>query len=362
MGKWTFGYLMSEMANESVTGLDPSRFVRNWLRQWGRDQVVNGDLIERRPELPILRPWEEVGNGVNQPLDLSLAPFRLLAIVNRVDLHDDLDFGGVGAGEARFVFAAVDLANGCQPLQFTVNFEFLIKRDSCGEIKDWAQQWRDLSNFGLGSEEYNSALENITEQFVAAGSDPNMRPNRSTLNALVTNEIFLGEPWELRAFKLIESGRGRGLLGSVPVKQVPHDAFNATETLVDFINNNEENILARNYTVPLALPDGTPFLGGASNMVFATHWAGPRNGPAINSNEARHIFSMNTCNGCHARETGTTFTHIRPAPFGLMPNLSGFMTGIDVPDPVDRNTIRSFNELNRRAIEFESIVNMSCTE
>jgi hypothetical protein len=70
--------------------------------------------------------------------------------------------------------------------------------------------------------------------------------------------------------------------------------------------------------------------------------------------------SLNTCNGCHARETGTTFTHVRPAPFGVVPNLSGFMTGIDVLDPGDRTTIRHFDELTRRAQEFEDALNLTC--
>lgn len=361
MGKWTFGYLMSELANEPVTGLEPGKFTRNWLRQWGQNITINGDIVRIRSELPILRPWEEAGNGVNQPLDLSIAPFRLLAIVNRIDMYNDLDFGGEGAGEARFVFGAVDLENDCQPLQFTVNFEYLIKKDSCLEIKNWAQEWQNLSNFELGTQEYNAALEQITEQFVAAGSDPDMRPNHSTLNTLVSNENFLGDPWELRAFKLIESGRGRGLLGSVTTKQAPNDVFNRSETLVNWINENEASILARDYTVPLTLADGTQFLGGNSIMRSSTHWAGPRNGPEINSNEARHIFSLNTCAGCHARETGTTFTHVRPGPFGVVPNLSGFMTGIDVLDPGDRTTVRHFNELERRAVEFDSILNLNCT-
>jgi hypothetical protein len=130
--------------------------------------------------------------------------------------------------------------------------------------------------------------------------------------------------------------------------------------LVDFINANEAGILARNYDTPLILPDGTPFLGGGANMVASTRWNGPRTGPFVNSNEARHIFSLNTCSGCHARETGTGFFHIRPAPFGASPNLSGFLTGIDVLDPVDRVTIHHFDDLARRAQEFEVTLTTPC--
>jgi hypothetical protein len=360
LGKWTFGYLMTELANEPVTGLNPANFTRNWLRQWGTHKNINGDIVLRRPEQLIQRPWEEAGNGVNQPLDLSIAPFRLLAIVNRIDLKDDHVLGGVGAGEARFVFGAVDLENNCQPLPFTVIFEFGIKREGCQSIQDWAWQWQDLAQFEIGSEAYNAALEQITEQFAAAGSDPDMRPNQSSLNTLLSNENFLGTPFELRAFKLVESGRARGLLDSVPLNQTPADRHNRTALLVDFINANEASILAKNYDTPLMLPDGTPFLGGGANMVASTRWNGPQTGPFVNSNDARHIFSLNTCSGCHARETGTGFFHIRPAPFGTSPNLSGFLTGIDVLDPQDRVTIRHFSDLARRAQEFEVTLATPC--
>jgi hypothetical protein len=360
MGKWTFGYLMSEIANEPVTGIDPANLTRNWLRQWGVNKDINGDIVLRRPEQLIQEPWEEAGNGVNQPLDLSIAPFRLLAIINRIDLKDDHILGGSGAGEGRFVFGAVDLENNCQPLPFTVIFEYGIRRESCQSIQDWAQQWQALSALELGSEAYNAALEQITEQFAAAGADPNMRPNESSLNTLRSNENFLGTPFELRSFKLVESGRGRGLFDSIPLDQTPADRHNRSELLVNFINDNEASILAKNYTTPLTLPNGTPFLGGGANMVFATRWNGPRTGPFVNSQEARHIFSLNTCSGCHARETDTGFFHVRPAPFGVTPNLSGFMTGIDVLDPDDRVTVRHFNDLARRAQEFEVTLTTPC--
>ena len=95
----------------------------------------------------------------------------------------------------------------------------------------------------------------------------------------------------------------------------------------------------------------------------STTWTGPitNTGPFINSNEARHIFSLNTCNGCHAAETGTLFMHVRPTPFGIPAELSGFMTGIEVVDPFEGVTARSFNDLERRRLEVENILNTACT-
>lgn len=358
MGKWTFGYLMTQLANPARTGQDPSKFARQWLSSWGVNQVINGETLPARSAIlqKILGPWRNATDGT---FDLSRAPFRLLAIVNRVDLRDNHIIGGDPAGEGRFVFGAVDLSQNCQPLEFTVNFEYRINRSTCESILDWGIQWANLSQLTMGSESYKAALELLTEQFVTAGSNPAQVPNQSSLNALVTNEIALASPWELRAFKLLPERRGK--LSLVPLKQTPASALNRTPVLVDFINNNEAIILAQNYVTPLNFPDSTPFLGGKAQMVANTFWEGPGSGTAILSNEARHIYSLNTCNGCHARETATQFTHIQPTAFGVPAGLSGFMTGISVLDPSDRTTVRVFNETARRTLALEALVSSSCT-
>ena len=89
-----------------------------------------------------------------------------------------------------------------------------------------------------------------------------------------------------------------------------------------------------------------------------THWNNPPYGPFITNREARHKFSLNTCNACHATETATIFTHVKPAPFGTVAPLSGFMTGISVADPVDGAPTRTFNEFERRALDLDQLVNL----
>lgn len=362
MGTWTFGHLMTEMANQEETGIHPGQFAKNWLRTWARDQTVNGQTVPFRGNVlaQIFRPWQNASGDFRDPLDMSIAPFRLMAIVNRVDLNDDHDFAGVGAGEARFVFVAMDVENNCRPLDFTVIFEYQIPGNTCSDIQNWAKEWQTLEEFALGSPQYNARLEQITEQFVGAGANPMQLPNKSALSALLTNEKLAESlDWEMRAFKPVESGRNLGMLAMVPLKQVPADIFNGSREIVDYINNNEADILARDYAVPEFLSDGTAFLAGAVTMRPTTTWKG-LNRNSFNSLEARSIFSINSCNGCHSGDTGTMFTHIRPAMFGVEPPLSGFLTGIDVTDPFDRVTVRSFNELERRKLEVETILSTVC--
>ncbi len=354
LGKWTFGHLIQQMANRSATGIKPHKFVKQWLKQWEKKQVVNGVVVPKRSRIRslIIDPWQQASGGADKPLDLAKAPFRLLAIVNRVDLRDNSASAG-SAGEARFVFAA--LGPGCQPLQFTVIFEYGIQRSDCQAVRDWAKQWFDLGSLELGSPEYNTALEAITEQFVRAGADPS-KPNGSMLNQLRTNEIALTSPWELREFKLSAEGE----LKQVTVKKTPDLSFNRTAVLANFVNGNEADILAEKHVVPDQFPVGNSFLAGSAPMPDRVFWDNPTTGPVITSREARHKFSLQTCNGCHQGETNTEFTHIKPTPFGTPAELSGFMTGISVADPPDGSPIREFNELQRRAADLDQLVNSSC--
>ncbi len=331
MGKWTFGHLMTEMANQSQTGLDPVAFTRRWLRAWETPQSVNG---------------------------FAVAPFRLLAIVNRVDLADNLVYGGSGsAGEARFVFGV--LGPNCTKLQFAVIFEYGVTASGCVGLKAWAQKWFDLGALTFGAS-YNQALEAITETFAKAAAAP-AKPNGSALNQLRTNEIALGVPWELREFRL-DSLEG-GNLRQVTVKQTPDLGINPTQRLVDYVNGNEALVVAEEHVVPLDFPLGTPFLGGNAPTDDKTFWNNPvPPPPTITNREARFHFSLNTCNGCHNPETRTPFTHVGPRAAGTPAALSCFLTGIgcDVPDPADGSPTRHFTDLDRRAQRLADLVGRNC--
>ncbi|HEX8127544.1 MAG TPA: choice-of-anchor X domain-containing protein, partial [Pyrinomonadaceae bacterium] len=205
MGRWTFGYLMTQMANQPVTGISPSTFTRKWLDKWMTNQTVNGWTVAQRQKIKtlVIDPWVAASGGPGMPLNLSIAPFKLLAIVNRVDLRNNTTYGGGNAGEGRFVFGVIDRtgtgstdpaytstgSRNCRETQFTVIFEYGIDRRGCA-IRDWGKQWYNLRNFVLGSAAYNNALQAITDQFTTAGVAPH-KPNGSALNQLRTNEVEL---------------------------------------------------------------------------------------------------------------------------------------------------------------------------
>lgn len=358
MGKWSFGYLMQEMANTPATGISASDFTMAWLKTWLSPQNINGWTVAQRTQIQnqVIGPWKAASGG-SGTLDLSKAPFRLLAIVNRVDLRQNLVYGGGSAGEGRFVFGV--MGPNCQVLQFTVIFEYGIKKRGCVDLRNWAKQWKDLDLNPIGSPAYNAALEAITEQFVKANSDPT-KPNGSALNQLRTNEIALSSPWELREFQVGPKGDPlAGLLKEVTVKQTPDLTLNRTSTLVDYVNTFTATILNGTYVVPLEFPVGRHFLGGSALTPFGIIWNNPAS-PTITNRQARHLFSLGTCNACHAGETQTAFTHVKPAPFGAAAGLSGFLTGISVVDPADGSPTRTFNDLQRRAADLDALVHSRC--
>lgn len=385
-GVWTFGELMRQMASPSpgaiASDLDASNFARNWLNSWLINQTVNGESLAARPAIQnIISNWESKSNvSTGGILKMEFAPFKLIAIVNRLDLRGNSGYGFSDAGEGRLVFNALD--GNCNALQFTVIFEYGINKRSCNAVKAFAQEWDDLNNLTLGSAAYNTALENITAQFTKCGTNPN-KPNQNSINQVRTNEVNLGIPWELREFNLNNAGQ----LKLVTVKQEPAVKYNAkvnnadVERLATFVNNNTTSFENNNYsiseTVPLnsgsATPT-TPFLGGKSHTPFpptgpapsAHHWDGTTTpGPGfINSDLARHMLSVNTCSGCHGGETQTFFTHLSPSNIGSPTILSGFLTGITVSDAANRPagspTNRTFNDLLRRETDLNNLLSNTC--
>lgn len=384
-GKWTFAYLMTEMAQNS--GLTPQEFVRQWLETWVNDQNINGDVVPARHEMfyQVIQPWADA-SGVSAELavnpftdkyevrldspglDLKIAPFRLLAIVNRVDLGRSAPgvsaYGGAvtdqptDAGELRFVFGVALPEPGywgedggseatCDKKPFTVILEYGVPVSGCTKVRNWARDWTQLNTFNGFTEAYLEHLESLTERVVRRDLAPD-KGNRSAINQIRTNDNALG-PWEMREFTLsIEDydappgtpdTPANGPLRLHTVAQTPNDsAHNPNNSpLVDaFILNEVVNGLSSplgplpancsaSYVVPSKY-QGQDFRGGNALMPPSSWFAN-----SIDPSDARHVcarfqFSLNTCNGCHFGETATAFTHIdptspRPAP------LSNFLTG-----------------------------------
>jgi len=341
LGVWTFGHLMRELA---PTPADAPAMTLQLFQHWLTDQTVNGFTVSARPAIQqvLLDVWPKTSTG---DLDLDQSPLRLQAIVNRVDLRN-LSRGS--AGEGRFVFAV----NGQGfPQSFTVILEYNLPAQTQTDVQNWAAAWHGLSSHPFPSEEYNAALEALTQSFAGRGSTPGL-VNGSNLLELRTNEIALSFQWELRAFLLTPTA---GFFDETPLKETPDLGFNETQTFADLVNQNATAIIAEvpganDNTVPLAF-EGQSFQAGSifNNQI---EWSGP----GISDPDARFHASLNTCNGCHGPESGTfNFTMITPRFAGTPATLSPFLTGTTVSDPFS-GQVRTLNDLSRRRTDLTSLV------
>lgn len=329
-GKWTFGYLMKNLAGSA----DAAKLTEDWLAHWSAKQSVNGMEVKPRPRIAeVLNNWPRSGTS----LDLDQAPFRLLAVVNRVDLAENLvypatadDEGSAGsAGELRFVFdvapqRTVGESKVCAVMRFQVIFEYKVAATTCADVAAWANRWISLGGWPRGSPDFNLALEGITEDVISG--------KKGHLAQIRTNEIDLAEVkpgqtlWEMREFELASAA-----LRQRTVRRTPPDHLNGSEELSMWVNAHQTEVRSAVHELDVSLAGVNP------QMSQSTLWDGARGvgKVAITDAEARRSFSRNTCTGCHARETCTMFNHVIPNAPGKEAGLSLFLTGGgNVPDPV----------------------------
>ena len=393
-GVWTFAHLMREMANGS--GKTPEDFVKDWLSLWLNNYTVNGDTVAARTQMfdQVIRPWATASgvvatlvtssSGVRSvvltgPLNLNIAPYRLLAIVNRIDLGTTSGRGGGGgygnvtgtpvtAGELRFIFGVVQPnpwgAGGtdatCGKKLFTTIFEYGVPRNGCAAVVNWAQQWTALQAFPGFTAAYLAQLQGMTESVVLHGRAP-AKGNQNAINQIRTNEIALtlapgfSPQWELREFTLTNEQPAanidppaNGPIRTHTVALTPDEArfsaAGADPTVNAFVNGP----VTAGLRLPVVLPNqcdtsftmpfifaGQQFRGGnaLTSGIGADFWRANAAPATPNGICARHQFSLNTCHGCHRADSGTNglggstnFVHANP--LSTIPvNLSKFLTG-----------------------------------
>ena len=182
-GTWSFRRTAERLA---PSGMSASMLVERWLRSFHATEVGGRAVDDRVGVDRLLASWPRGNDG---SLDLSRAPFRLLAIAGRLDLTTSPN------GEGRFVYGLVDPRTG-EPGLMTVAFEFALPSSgAANDRQTWAARWHALAAHSFGND-YNAALEALTDAFA----------NASALSQVRTNEAAFGSPWELREWKLASDG------------------------------------------------------------------------------------------------------------------------------------------------------------
>jgi hypothetical protein len=304
------------------------------MQEWEKVTSVNGFQLSTRPSIRdrLLCPWIVASGGKQDctgTLDIDLAPFRLLAIVNRIDLRNSGAKGVVGQG--RLVFAALDRPgrdpiHGGSPLPFTVIFEYGLPAKG-GDAKAWATRWHALGKLPCSSTQnctrYLTALEQLTAAFTTRGRLPGA-PQGNPLQQIRSNEIALGSPWELREFAL-GFRDGRPALLQRAVAQSPDPTLNRSVELGTWANQHADEIRAGTHQVPAG------FLGAHALSSFKTEFR--LDLPDV-PEDVRFGLSSQTCNGCHREEQDKIasvdgFYHISPLKPAGLPRLSQFVRGTE---------------------------------
>jgi hypothetical protein len=319
-GALSFHRVMSRLAGP---GADVARFTEAFLRSWEVSHQVGPGTVPATPNgglnalLGSPSFWPRLASG---ELDMTRAPFRLLAVVNRLDLAS----ADKPNGEGRLVYGVTSPSGGGIPM--TVIFEFNLPTSVSAH--DWARRWHALGALPFGSE-LNEALAAVVEGYTAP----------EDLSQVRTSEVFLSNEWVLREFHL-----EAGALVTAPTAQTPDFSLNNAQALVDWVNANAEAVLSQTHRVPEEL------LGGRSLMAFpalqnfnfsGTQWLMGDDGKPLVDAEVRHAFANQTCNGCHqsdAAEGGQpvdVFYHVSPTrPVNVgdgTDRLSPFIRNIELP-------------------------------
>ncbi|MDR3681021.1 MAG: hypothetical protein P4L41_13735 [Flavipsychrobacter sp.] len=289
-GVWTFGNLITNMSGSH----SPLDVLQSWLQSYlpSAPLVISGQPVSRRPHVIdyLIAPWlvkagvvptESAVTEANwatlwhtAPVGaiLKTAPFKLTAIVNRLDVRGNSGYGGgvSNSGETRFIFTLIDpnagdgpfplgshggLTSGMPPINdsneipptnfydwrgMNIIFEFGNTENNLCDVVHFANQWVNLSTLTLGSSAYNAALESITHTVIDAGAGAAAgKPNGSALNRLRSNErIFdtssrlLVPPWAISdwEFRQFELQSTSGLFAQVTLTNTPVNAANGVNT------------------------------------------------------------------------------------------------------------------------------------
>ena len=351
-GAWSFGRLIHNMLpnGQRDSAAAASRFVLDWLATWESPQSPNPAVSPARTRASIRQlitnPWK-AASGCADPespatdatcvLDMTKAPFRLMAIVNRPDLRIVAGNDSSIGGEGRFVFQVMGPTLGVnkltgvvevmdttvRPQKFTVIFEYSLPVQNDGQTITWAQRWHDLGTKAWGNA-FNAHLLGLTRDFSGPDQD-RRRPNGNALDQLRTNEVALQgarftpagssfsnakQFWELREFHLTATGLAPHTMNLEPARDfdtfrtgmVDFEGTRSSE-LVSFLNANTAAVLASTHKLPDGMSANSSLVGSAPYSAWAAF-----DGVA---SAVRNSFALNTCAGCHRHETGTNhFMHV----------------------------------------------------
>ncbi|HEY3817724.1 MAG TPA: hypothetical protein VGL81_11160 [Polyangiaceae bacterium] len=278
----------------AVLGDDPDLSARAWMDAWS---AVPGEASLADE---VTQPWAAASA---RGLDLSRAPFELVAVANRIDLSTLSTPTSTRAGELRFVYGLVT-ASARRPLTVILELQLPASKS----VAEWASAWHALGS--LDGDAYPQGLLALVDAVLA---EP-LRGQVRTQDARRQTPLLLE----------FDLGTGAPLAPSALFNQPAGDVDpTALET---FVTAEQQEVLAGTLVLPRSM------LAASVTTVRPPPLSG------VPSNVA-DAFVDTTCSGCHTAEPTVDGTfHISP-----------LRRGADALSPFLSNPSGPPDELSRRA-------------
>ena len=343
VGKWSFAYAMREILELPAPSNNPTLLaaeqakIEEFVSVFIKTAKVNSFSPEVRGSTrsQILNVWgTTTGSDGNNYRTFDKAPFKLVAIANRLDIVKKGQTS-VTAGEGRFIYGFTGAG------QMTVILEYNLPIGTASNkgmtsATAWASRWQALKTFLVDTNTtipgvqpnpstntqpnfanvagYLTALEGLTELWANRTAQKFTTGTQAAISQIRTNE-FLSSPWQLREVVRTRNTAGASVLTLTTVKNNPDQTLNNNATLKTWLTANvlcrvatDKNTCAFNTAngqIPATIPVGTKtqsVLGVQSNAPFS--WFSGQ------ADTKLRFFALQSCNGCHTNETGTGFTHV----------------------------------------------------
>jgi hypothetical protein len=424
--KLPLGILLKRVGKAAISEWAPaegaqSQFPLSRIHDWVRNPFVSAEReFREHDDLPSEKRLglRHGGNPYRRVQDLwpSLAsadvgggPFRLLAVVNRMDLAGDIDERGIidaakaprNFGEARLIFGLVDKTyetNTGKPYPMTFIIEYRLPALDANnnmiagynyagklfaqaewqtQMERWGKVWRQLSAWEPGSDAYRDHLAKIVarfakpENFVALRANLELRRDGKVEYELREWYMLKQNNWVLIPRKPRDEpyacGDNADLAKMVqfywdPIKMDVNMARVTPAAPQRVIGYNIPRTVKQS---PIAMGDtlaGCPV--NATGVPTRFEMAGTDGEqhritapfgrakvdqvwkmPSV-SEDRRHQFAIRTCTGCHSKEAGVFGFHVLPRLPKERSRLSPFLTGGATFTHGAR--MYSYNELEKR--------------
>jgi hypothetical protein len=288
---------------------DASAMTLAWIERWAPPARVCAWLRSRAAN----GCDADCGACAERHVDLADAPFRTIAVSNRIDLSEP-----AGAAEGRLVFAATD-GPGDDPAAKALPLTVIVELRLPGDPAAWAARWHALGARAAFDAEYIRSLTELTDAFVRAENLAQIRVNDALGPSRATMHETHLDP---------AANDPRARLAPAGLRRTPARALDGSPALGAFVSAHRADILEDRFELPGAML--------ADRIELGETWAVPGVEEPL-----RRAFAASTCDGCHGGERAVIDGgfHVSPLRRGTS-RLSRFLL-----DPEHRGD----DELTRRA-------------